>query len=691
MKRFFDAVKRWLSCFASSTADFIQHWVLIPFLLAMAAGVGVWSLTHLRLLDALALNRVPNTDRLIALGYLVVALVLIAAFLTTFAIWYRRRKSSWPKYEVISPIYRLFCFLFILPGIAVLSTRRIELKETIFVIILISGIAVACFPTFAEIIKWISSVKEKWLPPQDIDGGRPSIRRRLLSYLPAFVVFVMFVVYCFHFSAITINGLQALKTKTTDMTIYTNILYHSAHGDPLGCALVRSGNHAAAHFDPILILFSPFFMLYPRPEFLAVLQTIWFGLGLFPAFWLGRRILKTPWGGVAVAALYGLHPTLHQVNLFEFHSLALLGSPVLLAIYLIEARYYKRLFAVLPIILLIREDAALLMCFVGIAAILTNRKDAWVGSLIILISISYFIVIKILFMKSPDMIMSGKDTYNYRKYFDYMIPRGGVSNLVVTMLTNPVYTLRQTISMAKFAFILRLMGPLLFVPVLAKKRRVMLLYSVIFLLLASKPAVFGARFHYQIIAFPILIGLVPFGIGQLMDRGWLALKPRQLMAALLATLLVSTAAHGVMFGAVTKTKTRNIYSYRLKPSEKKRFDKVLEFSKMMEPEASVMASYDLAPYSASRMLVYSMNHYRPKEPTDYLFLYKAKMRREYIQRFEGQIKDGIYKEVASYQKVFLYKLDKKLYKKLNKKKNLSDDKRKTRRSKYHPLNKLKGK
>ncbi|MCP4599787.1 MAG: DUF2079 domain-containing protein [Proteobacteria bacterium] len=449
------------------------------------------------------------------------------------------------------------------------------------------------------------------------------------------------------------------------MTIYTNILYHSFHGDFLGCSVVKTGNHIAAHFDPILILFAPFFKLYPHPEFLSASQAIWLGSGIFPVYWLTRRALDSSWAGVVVAALFTLHPCLHAVILFEFHSLALVASPLLYALFFLESRYYRRFFVLLPFILFIREDVSLLMCFVGLSFILSNRNDAWVGALTILFSILYLVIVKLFLMNSPGLIMSGKDVYNYTSYFRYLIPhRGGLGDLILSILTNPIYAFKQMISMQKIEFVAVLLGPLLFIPLLSRKGLTMLLYGVIFLLLSSKAAVFNYKYHYQMVAFPVLIALVPFGLKRILETEWFGLHRKQMMIALLGTLFVASLLNGIMFGALAEKKSLYFLVNELSPKQQRVIKKVKDFVGMIEPEASVTASYNLGPFVASRMEVYSMNHYRPKTPTDYLFLDRKRTSDSALKKYDKQIKKGIFKKVAGYGSIVLYKhIPKKIRKK----------------------------
>src|SRR5262249_60600206 len=53
-------------------------------------------------------------------------------------------------------------------------------------------------------------------------------------------------------------------------------------------ALPISGYHGSAHFDPILVVLSPLYLLYPRAEMILVLQCLWVGGGVVPAYLIAQ-------------------------------------------------------------------------------------------------------------------------------------------------------------------------------------------------------------------------------------------------------------------------------------------------------------------------------------------------------------------------------------------------------------------
>src|SRR5205814_1213162 len=130
----------------------------------------------------------------------------------------------------------------------------------------------------------------------------------------------------------------------------------SSLGKPLGCTLCLGGTHASGHFDPILVLLSPLYFLYPYSETLLVLQTLWLASSVVPLYLLALRATGNPRIGVALAATFVAYPALHGVSLFDFHSLALIIPLFLWLAYCFETERWKAYSAVVALLLFCRED-----------------------------------------------------------------------------------------------------------------------------------------------------------------------------------------------------------------------------------------------------------------------------------------------------------------------------------------------
>ena len=438
-------------------SDVIIQRLLFPMSLAIAVGTGAWSLNHINRLNDLLKNTVPKARRIECILYILAAAVVVGITYGVLYLRHRKKYGTIPDPSVLRSWNRLFSFLFALPFIGILWTPQLFEREGIFAVLAVVAASVVCFPTVMALL----GMWRRYRRSRDITATstEPRPTPTWQKYLPEMITCVLFLAYAFHLSRLSINNLYALKTSMGDMSIYTNIFYQTIHGDWLGCSLMKGGTHASSHFDPILILLSPLFFLNQRPELLLQIQAIWFGLGIFPVFLITSRVLENKWAGVVVAAVYALHPNLHFANLCEFHSLALVGTPLLWGLYFLETGRFRPFFAILPIILLVREDVSLLMCFVAITFILTNKKNAWVGALTILISLAYLVIVKKVFMTS-DALLS-----DFMGYFKYLIPhRDGAKGMAISVLTNPIYAFKYMFSLKKLELALTFLGPILFLP-----------------------------------------------------------------------------------------------------------------------------------------------------------------------------------------------------------------------------------
>ncbi len=104
------------------------------------------------------------------------------------------------------------------------------------------------------------------------------------------------------------------------------------------------------------------------------------------------------------------------MNLYAFHSLTLAAPLLIWAMFTLECKHERGYWIVLILLLMTREDVALLTCFVGAYAIVTGKRLQ--GVLTIVISASYFVAVKAYFMVDPGIFMSGGEaSYSYAGYY----------------------------------------------------------------------------------------------------------------------------------------------------------------------------------------------------------------------------------------------------------------------------------
>jgi uncharacterized membrane protein len=138
------------------------------------------------------------------------------------------------------------------------------------------------------------------------------------------------------FGTLAVLRHRAFESGRFDLGNMTQALWSTAHGDALSVTDVHGEqiSRLGAHFDPLLVLLTPLWWLWPSPELLLVLQAVAVAAGALPVFWLARKHVGSGHIGssrpaAALAVAYLLYPPTQWLVLSDFHTVAL-ACPLLL-------------------------------------------------------------------------------------------------------------------------------------------------------------------------------------------------------------------------------------------------------------------------------------------------------------------------------------------------------------------------
>jgi uncharacterized membrane protein len=190
----------------------------------------------------------------------------------------------------------------------------------------------------------------------------------LPKWWPWLVLGLLVVAYTVTSSVLSINNHLGFNTGRADLGFYVSIFRRSSLGDLLGCTICGGGNHLSGHFDPVLVLLSPLYLLHPEAETVLILQSFLLGSTMIPLYMIGRQLRLPAAAALALCACFGLHPALHGINLFDFHSLALVVPGAMWLLWAREAERWRLYWLFVVLFLTIREDAALILVIVGAVA-----------------------------------------------------------------------------------------------------------------------------------------------------------------------------------------------------------------------------------------------------------------------------------------------------------------------------------
>lgn len=203
-----------------------------------------------------------------------------------------------------------------------------------------------------------------------------------------------------------------------DQGIFNQIFWNSLHGrffesslsSGLSAEVTLQGaiplvsyRHLGQHFNPIFLLWLPFYALLPFPETLSVLQVLLVAAAGLVLYVLARQSLSPTLSAAIAISFYGANavvgPTLG--NFHDYNALPLLLFSLLLAL---EKRWWVIFWAIALLVLSVREDAGVTLLSVGTYLVISRRH--WrVGVGLFALAVAYILLLTNLVMPafSPDV------------------------------------------------------------------------------------------------------------------------------------------------------------------------------------------------------------------------------------------------------------------------------------------------
>jgi uncharacterized membrane protein len=373
----------------------------------------------------------------------------------------------------------------------------------------------------------------------------------------------------------------AFQTQAYDLGLFVQSFWNTIHGHPFVNSF-EEGSHFRTHFTPFLFLLVPFYWLFPSPYTLLWLQTVALGIAAWPLYWLARDRIG-PTGAMATMVAYLLYPWLHAINRFDFHEEPFAVPLLLGALLAFERRRIRTGVALLALAASTKENSLLTVWFVGVFLIgrPTTRRLGLVLTLVA--GIAFFTIIR-------GMLADRAGVAFRVRYGDL----GGTPfDLVVHLLSNPGAALVHLPMGPRLLYLMRLLAPIGFLPLLAPFALLPALPGVVQNLFSRVDSQISNQYQYDSLILPFLFVAVIAALQRTYraDSVW----RRRLPSAL---VLVS-------IGAYTTVSP-------LRPSELARLPSMLRIHssdlgvmlKQVPRRGSVAASTRLIPHICQRDSVY---------------------------------------------------------------------------------------
>ena len=350
----------------------------------------------------------------------------------------------------------------------------------------------------------------------------------------AWLALAIIVLYFLVYSVLAVLRHRSFHSLGFDLGLFDQTFWNTTQGRPfestMSQALPVPHSLFGDHFSPIFWALMPFYLAYPHPETLVVIQTLFLAAGAWPLFLLAR--LKLPAGyAPAWVVVYFLFLPVAAINLFDFHEIALAVVPLGFALYFLEAGRTRWFIVSLVVAFLVKEEVGLVGFAFGAYALIAKRDWKLGVAVMAGSAVAFAAIIQVVL---PFFASGRSYPYIAERYAEV---GGSPLGILRTMITNPIRILRAVFQAKKVFFVIGIFGPVLGLSAVAGWAAILLLPTLGYLLLSSYEPQFTYTSQYSAPLIPLVVGTSILGLARLPQR----LRPAVMSAVVLSALIFSWA------------------------------------------------------------------------------------------------------------------------------------------------------
>jgi uncharacterized membrane protein len=309
------------------------------------------------------------------------------------------------------------------------------------------------------------------------------------SCSPLTVVHMAVGSYIAFFTFLTAARHYSFQTHAFDLGVYDQIVWNIANGrGPLSTfyhfpywpePVSPDGvNFFGEHLSPILYLVALPYAIFPSPYTLLVVQTIVQALGAYAVYALADTCLKNQTYASIFAIIYLLYPSLHGLNLADFQPLAFAATLLLTGLALYYRGRYVLALGALLLALASREDVAPVLVGLGLWFMLVERR--WlVGSVVLVGGVTLFS------LETAVIIPSFRNGGPYALYSRFAHLGRTPGEIGMSLLLRPHEMMAAVLTLEKIRYLVGILVPLVFLPLLSPLRGQYNAHMIPFLMLAA--------------------------------------------------------------------------------------------------------------------------------------------------------------------------------------------------------------
>ncbi len=374
-----------------------------------------------------------------------------------------------------------------------------------------------------------------------------------------------------------------------DQTVWNTIngrIFQTSSDD--GPIISRLSTHA----DFMLILLSPFYLLWSHPKTLLLIQTIVLAVGAIFVFLIAKNVFKNKNFALFFGFSYLMYPAIQFTNLYDFHAVAIATTTLLAAFYFLIKQKYFLLLIFLILSGITKEQVWLITSLFGFPLLFKqSMKIKMLGAGIIFFSLAIFGFLGyFMWYVIPQTL--DKQYFALSYYSDF---GNSPTQILSKIIFSPQKILSTLLETSRLDYLRQLLMPLGFLSFLNPLRLVFAVPDLFITLLSNNPQLRQIYYQYSSSITPFIFISAIYGAKTFIKR-----FPKIPKFYLAIYLLIFTFLSSFQFGPLPGSKNPNLDMFTKPQANKQIIDNVL--AKISE-EFSVAATNNLGSHISQRINV----------------------------------------------------------------------------------------
>jgi len=381
----------------------------------------------------------------------------------------------------------------------------------------------------------------------------------------------------------------------------------------------------SSHADFMLILLSPFYLIWPHPKMLLLIQSFVLGIGGIFVFLIAKEVLKNKTLAIIFAFLFLMNPLLQFTNLYDFHAVTLATTLLLASFYFLIKQKYFLLVIFLILSGITKEQVWVITSLFGFPLLFkTGIKLKLLGAIIIFLSLTIFVYL--IGYAIPQSL--GKHHFALAYYSDF---GNSPTQVVSNILLSPQKLFSTIFEESRIQYLKQIFIPLGFLSLLSPMHLIFSIPDFLINLLSNNSQLHQIYYQYSATITPFIFISAIFGVKQLINPApflcgvlnprrkrnhqthkaccgvlkrrcikWFLKIPKLYIGVylVLATLLAS-----YLYGPLPMSKNPNIDMF-IQPLKNK--DTIERFISKIPQKYSVAATNNLGSHLSQRRIIYTI-------------------------------------------------------------------------------------